>query len=120
MVIDTNILIAYLDGQKDVVEAIQNWKSRGPLFISAITRVELLAFAKLTPAELGRIKIFLNNFISVPLDDALAETAALFRRDYKFALPDAVIAATAADRRLPLASRDRQFKKIKEITVVKL
>lgn len=120
MVIDTNILIAYLDGQKQVVRAIQTWKSRSPLFISSISRVEVLALAKLTPANVDEIKTFLENFISVPLDDFLAETAALFRRNYNLALADAVIIATAANKQLPLVSRDKQFKKIKEITVIEI
>ncbi len=120
MVIDTNILIAYLDGQKDVVEAIQTWKSRSPLFISSISRIEMLALAKLTPADIEEIKSFLENFISVPLDDRLAETAALLRRNYKLELADAIIIATATDKQLPLVSQDRQFKKIPEITVIEI
>ena len=120
MVIDSNILIAYLDGQKEVVEAIQTWKSRSPLFVCSISRVEVLALAKLTPAEVHKIKTFLENFISVPLDDNLAETAALFRRNYKLALADAIIIATATDKQLPLVSRDKQFKKINEITVIEI
>lgn len=120
MVIDTNILIAYLDGQKDVVEAIQTWKSRSPLFISSLSRIEMLALAKLTSTEIEEIKAFLENFISVPVDDRLAETAAAYRRNYKFGLADAIIIATATDKQLPLASRDKQFQKIKEITVIEI
>ena len=120
MVIDTNILIAYLDGQKDVVEAIQTWKSRNPLFISSITRLEMLALAKLTRAEIFEIKSFLDNFISVPLDDGLAETAADLRRNYKLDLADAAIIATAINNRLPLVSRDKKFQKVKEITVIEI
>ncbi len=120
MILDTNILIAYLDGQKQVVEAIQSWRSRGPLFISTVTTLEMLAFAELTPADTEKIKNFLQGFISIPLDDFLAETAALFKRTYNLELPDAAIAATAATKQLPLVTRDRQFRKIREITVIEI
>ena len=80
----------------------------------------MLALAKLTPAQMDEIKSFLENFISVPLDDQLAETAATFRRNYKLNLADAIIAATAIDKLIPLASRDKQFQKIKEITVIEI
>ena len=76
--------------------------------------------AKLTPNEADEIKTFLENFISVPLEDNLAETAALFRRNYKLALADAIIIATAAHNDFPLVSRDKQFKRIKEITVIEI
>ncbi len=78
----------------------------------------MLALAKLTPGDIDEIKSFLENFISVPLDDELADTAALFRRVYKLELADAVIIATPTDRKLPLVSRDKKFQKIKEITVI--
>jgi len=39
---------------------------------------------------------------------------------YRLHTPDAVIAATAFARNLPLVTRDRQLRKVKEITIVKI
>lgn len=103
-----------------MADAISEWQSRGPLFISSVTRIEILALPKLTPMDLEKIKNYLQNFISIPLDDSLAETAALMKRTYNIELPDAVIAAVSAVKRLPLVTRDRQFQKIKEITLIEI
>jgi len=120
VILDTNILIAYLSGQKIVIETVQSWKSRGPLFISSITTLELLALAELAPKDIQRIKLFLQNFISVPLDNNLSEIGALFKRTYGLELPDAAIAATAAVKNLTLVTRDKQFRKVREITTLKI
>jgi predicted nucleic acid-binding protein len=121
MVIDTNILIAYLKGEQRVVIQLSAWKEEGrALFISPISIAEVLAIAPLSNAEIITIKEFLKNFISIPIDDSIAEIAGYFRGTYRIALPDAIIAATAFLRNAPLATRDQQFKKIKEIIMLNI
>lgn len=121
MVLDTNILIAYLNGEPKVVKILSDWKSSGRvLFISPISRAEILALPKISPADIEKIRLFLNDFLSIPFDDSVAESAAFIKRIYKLKLPDAGIAATALARNLPLVTRDRRFYKIKEITVIRI
>jgi len=110
MVLDTNILIAYLNGEGKIIKMLSEWKSSGrALFIYTISK-----------KDIEKIRFFLNNFFSVPFDDSIAEKAAFIRRIYKLKLPDAGIAATALAYNIPLVTRDRQFKKIKEIIVIEI
>ena len=121
MVLDTNILVAYLNGESSVIRFVSGLKQEGRvIFISSISIAEVLALPSLAPAEIKSIKQFLSEFIYVPFDDVLAETAALIKRFYKLGIPDAAIAATAITRQVPLVSRDKQFRKIKELKLVSL
>lgn len=96
MLFDTNILIAYLNGEVRVWRSLQSLRKEGyPFFISSITRAELLSLSSLTRQQEKKIKEFLNQFISLSFDDAVADTAAILRRRYRLKLPDAAIAATA-------------------------
>jgi len=121
MVIDTNIIIACLKGESKVVNILSNWKREGrALFVSSITVAETLAISSLTESGILKIKAFLNNFISIPFDDSIAEIAAKLRRKYSLKIPDAGIAASAITRNVPLVTRDRQFRKVSELTVIEI
>lgn len=121
MILDTNILIAYFNNEPRVVKTLSDWKSSGRiLFISSISKAEILALPKISPDEIKKIHNFLNDFLSIPFDDSVAENTALLKRIYRLTLPDAGIAATALTRNLPLVTRDRKFRKIREITVVEI
>lgn len=121
MILDTNILIAYLADDPAVTEAIQAWKQTGQtLFLSSLSRVEVLALPSLTDAELIIIREFLGNFLSLPFNDALVEPAASLRRRYRLSLPDAAIVATALTYHMSLVTRDRQLHKVRELTIVEI
>ena len=121
MILDTNILISYFNGELNVVKTISDWKQSGRiLFISSISVAEILALPTLTPDDIDKIRGFLNSFLSIPFDNSVAEAAAILKRTYQLNLPDAAIAATSLTRSLPLVTRDRQFHKIQEITVVEI
>lgn len=121
MTLDTNILIAYLDGERAVVDFILEQKETGrAMFISSIVVAELLSLPKLAGDDFRRMENFIANFISVPFDNAIAISAASLRRQYKLELPDAAIAATALIRQIPLITRDRGFRKILELTFIEL
>jgi predicted nucleic acid-binding protein len=121
MVIDTNIIIACLKAEPKVVDTLSTWKREGrALFVSSITLAETLAISSLTEAEVLKIKAFLHNFISIPFDDSVAEIAANLRRKYSLKIPDAGIAASAIIRNVPLVTRDRQFRKISELSIIEI
>jgi len=121
MLFDTNIIIAYLKGDNDVVSIMSDWKREGRAFIiSSITFSEVLSLSSLSPIQIKEIKTFLNTFISVPFDNQIGEIASYFRRKYKVPLPDAAIAATALSSQSPLVTRDHDFCKIKEIRMIEI
>ena len=121
MVIDTNILIYYLKGDSQVTSIMDQWKQeRRSLVVSTISVAETLSLSSLTKKQLDNIRDFANNFLSVSVDESLAEKAAYLRRSYDLPIPDACVAATAISKDLPLVTRDTDFQQIKQIEVVDL
>lgn len=119
MTLDTNILIAYFNGDEKVIEIVSEWKKSGKtVYISSIAFAETLAYPAVTPSDVKIIRDFVNQSFSVPFNNEVGEIAALLRRKYQLKLPDAGIAATSILYHSPLVTRDRQFQKIQEITVV--
>lgn len=89
VVLDTNILVDYLNGFNPAKELIQSYKK---LQISIITKMEILVGVK-NNQEI--IKNFLNEFNIVFLNDEIVEIAVNIRKENKIKLPDAIILATA-------------------------
>ena len=122
MTIDTNILIAHLQGDESVITALSVWKLSGRmLLISSIVRAEVLSRADLTDSDIEEILKFIGNFSSVPFDDRIAELAGKLRREYHITLPDAGIAATALFHSTPLVTRNQKdFKKVADLQIVSI
>jgi len=121
MVLDTNILIAYLKGEPEVVAALEQWRRDGrALVISSISIAEVLALPGLSGSEIQVVTRFLRSFLSIPFDERLAERAARLARLYRLKIPDAAIAATAGDCAMPLVSRDHGFRKVKEVSLLEV
>ncbi|MEK7673962.1 MAG: type II toxin-antitoxin system VapC family toxin [Patescibacteria group bacterium] len=123
MLVDTNILILYLNGDEAIAQTLSEWKLSGKIFyISSISRAEVLSGFNLTDAEISNAAIWLEeNFISISFDDKIADIAGQIRRGYKLKLPDAGIAATSIISNNPLLTRNiKDFKKVKELTIVSI
>jgi predicted nucleic acid-binding protein len=80
----------------------------------------VLALPGLSGSEIQVVTRFLRSFLCIPFDERLAEKAARFARLYRLKIPDAAIAATAADCGMPLVSRDQGFRKVKEVSLVEV
>lgn len=118
MLCDTNILIEYLKGDSSVVTTIlELQQARQPPFVSVVTITEILAYPPITPHEYAQVTQFLSAFIPLSISAPIAHRASLFKRQYHLSLGDAFIAATAEESNLPLITRDRDFQKVREITV---
>ncbi len=122
MIIDTNILIYYLQNEKEIVEQLEKWRRDNlPLFISIISFIEILSYPKLKEKEIEIIRDFLNKFIKISVDEKISEEAAFLRRKYKIEIGDAIIASTAILYDQPLVTRNiKDFKKIKNLFLLKL
>lgn len=115
--LDSNILIYYLEGRKEVRDFVKTKKS-SPSFISVISVTEILAKADLTKKQLVFLQSFLEKFSVVNFEMRAAQEAARFKRIYKLLFPDAVLAATAYLLKLPLITRDKHFGKIRELKII--
>ena len=121
MTIDTNIIIAYLEGDALIIETLSQWQMEGKsLFLSTVAETEILSFPGFSPEEHGATILFLEeNFTSFPFDRALARIAAQIRQSTRIKFPDAAIAATALITNTPLVTRNvRDFQKIRGIRMV--
>ncbi|HEY4521510.1 MAG TPA: PIN domain-containing protein [Candidatus Paceibacterota bacterium] len=121
MVLDTNILIDYLKGDEVVIETVRQWFADGiGLFISAVTYAEVLAFKGASETELQEMRQFLENFVLIPVDKAVAERIAAVRRENKIKFPDAAIIATALFTMSSLVTRDKRLHKMRNLTVISI
>jgi|SRR3989344_50130 len=119
MVLDSNIVIDYLNKELRALKTLEQWREDGvALFISTITVSEVLSLPVISSEEINKLKLFLKTFTIIPLDIKIAEISAVLRRVYKLKLPDAAIVATAMFLKQPLATRDQGMKKVKEIKIL--
>jgi predicted nucleic acid-binding protein len=98
LLVDTDIFIDHLRGTAE----LRPGKHR--LYYSVVTRAELFAG---TSAR-ARASLLLSPFRELPVDREVAERAGRIRRETGIRLPDALIAATALENGLSLATRNRK------------
>ena len=121
MVLDTNILIAFLEKEPVVTSALLSWRTGGiPLYVSSISLGELLSNSRLFAADVDVIFQLVGTFTSVAFDNEHAAIAGEIRRKYGLGLLDAGIIATAITRGVRLVTRDKQMQKVKEVDFVKI
>lgn len=120
IVLDTNILIAYLKGEKTVTDFIDLARLQEERFcVSAVSAVELLAFPKLPPSQGLLIRKWLQeNMLIVDLNTSLALEAAEVCRAYRLKTADGIIAATALSLRASLMTRDKDFRRVKGLKII--
>ena len=110
--IDTNILIYFLQGEEVASSFFKNIMDK-ELCISLINKIEVLAFPDLSENEEMEIKQFLLNFVTLNVDDPVAEETIRIRKMYKLKLGDALISATSIMHDAVLVSRnEKDFSKV--------
>ncbi|MBW8825296.1 MAG: type II toxin-antitoxin system VapC family toxin [Acidobacteria bacterium] len=108
VLVDTDVFIDHLRG------AIELKVGRHRLHYSVITRAEL--FAGSTATDL--VSQLLGPLREVHIDRAIAERAGRVRREAGIRLPDALIAATALEHKLDVATRNtRDFDLVRGLRV---
>ena len=105
LLIDTDVLIDYLRDYPDAVTYVEARQER--CIISAVTVAELYAGVR-EGEERTRLDRFISAFEIVLVDASIAIQGGLYRRDYSkshnVGLADALIAATAVQRQVSLAT----------------
>src|SRR3989304_1533919 len=113
--IDTNVLIYFLQGDKPAVSFFKKIINDG-LYISLINKIEVLSFPDLSDEEEKSINQFLLNFVTLDVDNAVAEETIRIRKKYRLKLGDALICATSIMHDTVLVSRNEQdFSRVKEL-----
>jgi predicted nucleic acid-binding protein len=114
VILDTNIVIYFLLGHKEVDEYFYNFN---PVF-SFITELELLSGKDFYPAEVESIKSFLSKQSIYGYVPALRDIVIDIRQKKKLKLPDAIIAATAIYLDVPLVSSDKSLMNIEGLKLI--
>jgi hypothetical protein len=120
ILVDTDIFIDYLNGIHRIRDILDSPQYR--LYDAAVTRKELLAKPDLSSTERRRIRTLLLKHRLIPGDATIAERVSQLLAKYAtqgLRPADALVAATAWSRRLPLLTRNtRHYRVITEITIV--
>lgn len=101
--VDSNILIYHLNGEKVASEFIE--KNISVCAISWITYIEVLSFNLEEKLETDIIK-FLRLFKIFSIDEEISEQAVSNRKSKKIKIPDNIIASTAQYHNLILVTRN--------------
>ena len=106
--LDSNILINFLNGSKREVDFITNAK-KGNEFLgfSVISKIETLSLSGLKEERVQDIENFLSLFSESHLSNDVVLLSARLRRNLKLSLGDAIVLATAISRRMILVTNDK-------------
>ena len=110
--LDTNAIIALLQGDQRIIHQLQNAEWVG---ISIINQLEFLAFAGLSESDRQAFNKFLQRVEVVGLEPSQAELIQLtiqLRQQHRLPLPDAIIASTAIQADACLVTADQQLHSI--------
>jgi predicted nucleic acid-binding protein len=117
LLVDTDILIDYIN-RRAYRTLLENPRNR--IYYSAVTKKELLSKRGLKLAEKQAILVLLRHFRLVQVERRVAREYSRLKSKYPtLAREDALIAASAVVRKLPLLTRNRRhFLVIKELTLL--
>jgi predicted nucleic acid-binding protein len=117
--LDTNAIIYYLNGDRAVMQALEEMIDQGaPRYVSTITVLELFSRRGLTETEKDDIERLLATTFVIPLDIDLAREAGDLRSRYGLKTPDSAIAITALRTRSTLLTRNvRDFRRIPTLNI---
>jgi predicted nucleic acid-binding protein len=105
VLLDTNILIDYLNGLEQAQTTLSRFDDSA---ISLITWMEVMIGT--TAATQADTKLFLATFELIAIDDAVAAQAVILRQTKRIKLPDAIIWASAqTQHRLFITRNTKDF-----------
>ncbi|MGB7707928.1 MAG: type II toxin-antitoxin system VapC family toxin [Microcoleus sp.] len=117
-VLDTNAIVALLQGNIQLIELLKDADWIG---VSVISKIEFLVFPGLTQDDrqifeqfLQRVEVLGLGAIDAVLIDKIIE----IRQQHRLKLPDAVIAAMVIQNSASLVTADREFAKVTILTVI--
>ena len=119
--IDTNIIIWILRGEKTYLELKRSLKKESILYISTITVAEV--YKNVYPAEMVKTDEILNEFELINVTDTIAKLAGLYWQQFikKFKnlnILDCIIAATAREYDLTLVTLNSRHFPMNDISIL--
>ena len=111
---DTNTLI-YLDSGNAEVATLLKGKE---IYISFITEIELLGFSGLSRAKLVQLKEMIAGMYIIEMTSLQKQITIELKQKGKLKTPDAIIAAAAIERNIPILTADKAFGKIPELQCI--
>jgi predicted nucleic acid-binding protein len=110
IVFDSGVIIKFLDRESGFID-LSPFLKQNDCSVSVITKLEILGWPDITPADEERIDEFLAGLAILPLDAAIEAEAIKIRRKTTLKLPDAIIAASAVVIGAEVVSVDPHFLK---------
>ncbi|HRO40897.1 MAG: type II toxin-antitoxin system VapC family toxin [Flavobacteriales bacterium] len=115
VVLDTNIVVYLFNGDQRLADQLEEVR----LFISAMSRIELYSWRKAAGAEIALLDKFMQRCTLVEIDREVQDAAIALRRAHKLTVADAIVAASAQVKGIPLFTADGDFKRLgSELRVV--
>lgn len=108
LLVDTNIVLYALQGDMALARLIDGQD----LYISFITRIELLSYPKIDAPSIELIENFLVQVPVVESNPVINADAILLRRSSGLEVPDAIIAASARFLGVRFMTADKDFKRL--------
>ena len=119
--IDTNILIWVLRGNKKYENLLQNLKNKNPISVSTITIAEI--YKNIYPSEIVKTESLFNELQTWDVVTPVAKQAGFYWQEYtkrikNLSLTDCLIAATANVNNLTLVSLNVKHFPMKDIQIL--
>jgi toxin FitB len=118
---DSSAVILYFNDalSADALALMQRAIEQGTGAISVVTRAEVLAWPSHTAPSIQEAIAGLASFEHLGVDTLVADEAARIRRECNLKLPDALIAATALLRGLPVVTANAgDFERVAQLQVM--
>ena len=119
--VDTDIIIWVLRGNKKYEELLQNLKNKAPISISTITIAEI--YMNIFPSEVVKTENLLNELQTWDVTSTIAKQGGLYWQEYvkklkNLSVMDCLIAATANVNNLTLVSLNTKHFPMKDIELL--
>ncbi len=111
IVVDTDILIDAARGDERALQYLEREEAKTTLGVSVVTVMELLVGCK-NKKEQQALEQFVKRFEVLPLAEHISTKAVMLLKKYRLShgllIADALIAATAIENGVPLASKNQR------------